>query len=55
MCKIRGNKRKYSHQSHVQIQRCVIWKVPSLDEIRYHDKLEEEHEENDTTMTINKK
>jgi hypothetical protein len=31
----------------VQIQRCVIWKVSNLDEIRYDDKLkEEEHEEN---------
>jgi hypothetical protein len=42
VCKNRGNRRKYSHQSHVQIQRCVIWKVPSPDEIRHYDKLEEE-------------
>ena len=33
--------------SNVQIQRCVIWKVSSPDEIWYDDKLKEkEHEEN---------
>jgi hypothetical protein len=31
----------------VKIQKCVIWKVPNLDEIRYDNKLkEEEYEEN---------
>ena len=31
----------------VQIQRCVVWKVSNLDEIRDDDKLKkEEHEEN---------
>jgi hypothetical protein len=40
-------RRKYSHQFHVQIQRCVVWKVCGLDEIRYDNKLkEEDHKEN---------
>jgi hypothetical protein len=40
-------RRKYSHQFHVQIQRRVVWKVSSPDEIRYDNKLkEEDHEEN---------
>jgi hypothetical protein len=31
----------------VQIQRCVIWKVPNFDEIRYDDKMKKkEHEDN---------
>ena len=39
VCKNRSNRRK--------VQRCVIWKVSNLDEIRYDNKLnEEKHKEN---------